>query len=261
MSTALATGVFTYTGTAPTTNILPPVPVIIGTAASDAATYIGIGDSLMEGIGAYTGDTAQGAAGHGWFQNTMHTAVAPDNDPIASLNMARSGNDTTDYTGVNTKWAEYIKYAKYPVFGCGANDFGTAYTGTNYTTMQNNEDALLAIVSGKTSVKPIRYNLTPRVNSTDTWATLVNQTQVSTGWAEGQGPDLFNDSNATKVGTVYTGVLVHSSILSAPAAWYVNYLVANGGTATSAVMTDNTHYSTYGHGLIAADFRTYFRSL
>lgn len=260
MSTALATGVFTYTGTAPATNILPPVPVIIGTMASDAATYIGIGDSLMEGIGAASNSTSVGAAGHGWFQGVMHTAVAPDDDAIASLNMARSGNDTPDYTGVNTKWAEYIKYAKYPVVALGASDIGSGCTG-NLSTMNSRESSMLSIISGKTSVKPIRYNLTPRVNSTDSWATLVNQTVLGACWDEGGTADQFNDAVNAAVGTTYLGSLIQSSILASPSSWFVNYLVANGGTATSAVMFDNTHYSTYGHELISTDFRTYFRSL
>lgn len=259
VSTALATGPFTPSGTT-ATNILPPVPIIIGRPVTDGASFFGVGDSLMEGIGASTGSTSVGAAGHGWFQDSMHGASAPDDDTLPSINFARSGNDTTDYTGANVKWAELIKYAKYPVLACGANDIGSS-CGNNLATMQSRETALIAVIAGKTSVKPIRYNLTPRVNSTDGWATLVNQTAIAVCWEEGGTADQFNDYVGTEVGNIYLHQLIQSSILASLGSWFVNYLVANGGTASSVVMNDNTHYSTYGHGIIAVDFRPYFRTL
>lgn len=257
-STAVATGPFTYTGTAPTAaGNFPISPIMIGTHSRNALFVVG--DSINHGSNEYTGGSVVGAAGIGRIQRALHDAAGPDVNPIACINMSRGGLSTVNFYGDNakTKWRAYMDLAKVPVNGLGANDEGAGSSNLSPTALQNNDNTVEAILRANFSARTIRQKLLPRVTN---WA-MAPASQVPTGacWEVNGAADKFNDYLDTLDGTTYT-VVPYSQIRFPGSEWRVNVPsgVDASGTASGTVYADTTHPNDAGHEYEAVVLRPIF---
>jgi len=255
-STTDATGLFTFTGVAPVTlSNFPITPIVLGYALNDETSVLGVGDSITEQVGDPSLNPALGATGNGYFQRMMRAATGPADDPISSINFAKSASGHSNFTGTNVRWAEYIKYCTHTLLHLGTNTIGSGCTRT-LAQVQSDEVALLAVVATKTSVLPIAVALPPRTASTDAWASAVNQTYLAACWNTTGTGKQFNDWRITLVGTSYLTYFADVGLLDGSDPQKFN---SNG--AANAFAADNTHPSAGGHEARAVDFRPLVRAL
>lgn len=238
-STTDATGVFTFTGTAPVSSTRGYTPILLGTPSSATLAYVCIGDSIAD----YNLDASNNIHGEGFFQR----AVASLNKP--SINMAMNGSATNLFC-LGTKWRKYIKYCNRAVDELGTNDVGTGNTA-NVRYIANKCKYLWGAMRYFGVSKIIRTKLLVRTTTTDNWATTANQT-VAIGWDAGQNVATLNGWFATY-----------------QTAGYVDYVSAQDsirdgvsiqkfkvdGTAFKYT-TDGLHPSASGHALLATDLST-----
>lgn len=159
------------TGRVDTTLGLFPV-MVTGIPAKRHVAIAGWGDSLMAGVGDVT-NNANGAMG--WFEHACH-AVDGASRNIPFTNLSKSGDMTSTYS-VDEAQARFacLEYATHVIFGMGNNDI---MSGRTLAQMQ--ESHLEAWAHAKLfGCKVGAVTLTPRTTSTDSWATVANQTPVS----------------------------------------------------------------------------------
>lgn len=159
------------TGRVDTTLGLFPV-MVTGIPAKRHVAIAGWGDSLMAGVGDVT-NNANGAMG--WFEHACH-AVDGASRNIPFTNLSKSGDMTSTYS-VDEAQARFacLEYATHVIFGMGNNDI---MSGRTLAQMQASH--LEAWAHAKLfGCKVGAVTLTPRTTSTDSWATVANQTPVS----------------------------------------------------------------------------------
>lgn len=159
------------TGRVDTTLGLFPV-MVTGIPAKRHVAIAGWGDSLMAGVGDVT-NNANGAMG--WFEHACH-AVDGASRNIPFTNLSKSGDMTSTYS-VDEAQARFacLEYATHVIFGMGNNDI---MSGRTLAQMQ--ESHLEAWAHAKLfGCKVGAVTLTPRTTSTDSWATVANQTPMS----------------------------------------------------------------------------------
>ena len=191
LSSAGATGVFTSTGTAPEQRSNGWCPMIIGFFVSgDPQTFFGVGDSIMQNIGdgATIGGAGLGVGAYGWFQRLMVDANGSSN-PIASMNMAISGDGSANYLA-NVKLLAYQKYCKYGIDALLTNDVSSRTAAQLLATDQPIANALRA--NGATKV--IRTRLVTRY-------TDATQAALNADYGVGSKVSTLNDSFAANIDT------------------------------------------------------------
>ncbi len=184
-------GAFTSTGTAPGSRANYWCPVVLGRPLVDGPSEGGVGDSIMT-ITADNGANTTPVHGVGWFQRTRHDAGTAVTGLRPGILAGRVGAATTHFVGSNTRWRAWIKYARTWVVGLGTNDIGTSSSGTvPATTLTNLADIYMAI-KAVPGTKVGAAKTIPRTSSTDTWATVANQTPFP-GWGAGDKAAQLND--------------------------------------------------------------------
>lgn len=159
------------TGRVDTTLGLFPV-MVTGIPAKRHVAIAGWGDSLMAGVGDVT-NNSNGCMG--WFEHACH-AVDGASRNIPFTNLSKSGDMTSTYS-VDEAQARFacLEYATHVIFGMGNNDI---MSGRTLAQMQDSH--LEAWAHAKLfGCKVGAVTLTPRTTSTDSWATVANQTPVS----------------------------------------------------------------------------------
>lgn len=238
-STTDAAGVFTFSGTAPTTKTQGYNPIILGTPVVDALSYICIGDSIAD----YNADAAANIHGDGFFQRAMGGLSAP------SINVAMNGS-ATELFCVGVKWRQYVKYCNRAVDEIGTNDVATNATA-NVSYISQKIKYLWRVLKAFGAVKVLRTKLLVRTTSTDSWATTANQT-VATGWTAGGNSETLS---ATFDASLSAGLIEKVANMNSvrdgvtPQKWAVD------GTAFKYT-TDGLHPSPSGHALAASDLQT-----
>lgn len=238
-STTDAAGVFTFSGTAPTTKTQGYNPIILGTPVVDALSYICIGDSIAD----YNADAAANIHGDGFFQRAMGTLN------VASINAAMNGS-ATELFCVGTKWRQYVKYCNRAVDEIGTNDISTG-GAANVAYISQKIKYLWRVLKAFGAQKVLRTKLLVRTTSTDSWATTANQTVVA-GWTAGGNSEtlsaIFDTSqSAGLIEKVSNQTSVRDGVTAQK--WAVD------GTAFKYT-TDGLHPSPSGHALAASDLAT-----
>lgn len=199
------------------------------------------GDSIMNGA-----DDVSDAFGYiGWAERGMIGAGAVGID-MPFVNVSRGSSTTASYTNqslAGTRW-NLAQYCTHVVFGMSVNDVAG---GVSLATMQANCQYAWA-TARRGGCKAWHTTMTPRTTSTDSWATLANQTVVANYTQAG----IRGQFNAWLLAQVAAGNLdgvidVAAAVQDAtePEKWKVN------GTANFAT-ADGLHPSVAMHTAMAA---------
>ena len=176
---------------------LTVAPVLLGTPVSAGKFAGGIGDSITENVG---DDSATAATGSG-FTRVAYSNYTTKANPLAVINFGWSGGTILNWIGDGTNTPSnssataarielpeaYLKYC---------NIMFEQY-GTNATLQSHTSKLWTVIRRGSTGCKLVRSSLFPRSSSTDSWATLGNQTAAH---APGGDVDLFEQYCESQVG-------------------------------------------------------------
>jgi hypothetical protein len=242
-------GVYTTTGTSPSTRVSGYRSIIWSRFVNDGKSFVTVGDSIAQNIN--DGGTPYSVHGGGYVQRSMHSATGTDLLP--NLNLARSGSGSGAIVGSNTKIRQLYKYAR-----LGIDEYGTNNMDT--TTLRTDLQAIWSHMRAAGIEKIVRMKYLPRTTSTDSWATESNQTYRSGGkWQTGGDADLNNQWFDTLVPSTLDVVVATTTAQAAADGgdawkWRVN------GTA-NYVNSDDTHPDSDGHEFIATTLRPVLRSL
>lgn len=176
------------------------VSAIVGLPQRSFPSVVVLGDSIAEGR--EDNSTGDAAGNHGYIQRGLY-AGGPGGVAVPYTTAAVSGEKwSTIAAGGATQRLTLLKYCSHVIVNYGINDIGG---GASLATLQSN------FTTGVTSIK--RYGvkvyackLTPRTTSSDSWATLANQT-LATGHDVGGIRDQFNAWLDTQVGSTIDGVI------------------------------------------------------
>jgi len=234
---------------------LTVAPVLLGTPASAGQFIGGIGDSITENVG---DDSATAAIGSG-FNRVAYSTYATKANPLAVINFGWSGGTILNWIGDGTNTPSnssataarielpeaYLKYCNIVFEQYGTN-----------AVLQSHASKLWAVIRrGSTGCKLVRTSLFPRSSSTDSWATLGNQTA---SYSPGGEVDTFEQYCAAQVGSGVDYYLNYDSIRAdenRANADYFNWItngVANWSTP------DGLHPTSISHDMI---YRTEARAL
>ena len=215
---------------------------------------VGVGDSIVNGSNdPIFGGAGDGTDGHGgWF-----TAGLWDVEGRAVPHCLMAGNGTTviaatEAPGFATAFAKrrvYLKYFTHAVDNYGTNDYGKSPPESAANTLLRRRKLWAALRGGDSRIRHVTaVPILPRCNSTDSFATLANQTARSGYESGGQFRDPMNSGlEAALTDKSVDAIFPINSILadpSAPGKWRVD------GTA-NRYTDDGTHPTFYAHGLVA----------
>lgn len=237
-------GVYTAAGTA-FTNISHGLrPILLGYQVSRSQpTFLAIGDSNADQIG---DDGTNGVGGRGSMQRGMYNR---GKKPVPCLNFTRASNRYQAYT-TGTKWRTYLPYANILIDQIGQNNVGDS---TSLVTMQGYNQELWDDVRTAGYVYIFKTFLLPRVDTTDSMATMANQTP-KTGFELNGLCDQLNAWLVSKAGdATIDGMIGWDDIRAETDAnkWKTADVSNIGGTADA----DGIHLSPTGHALCGAWIR------
>jgi hypothetical protein len=136
-------------------------PILIGLpTAGDPISVFGVGDSIFEGVGSYSGKT--------WLEDACIAA----NVPI--LTFCKGGQSQTQIYNT-TLWKPYLAYGRVLFDNMGTNDLNHMLYFFDYWQAAKNTYNYDKIV---------HVGMLPKTTSTDSWATTANQTVVVAGTAD-----------------------------------------------------------------------------
>ena len=241
-------GQYNLTGGPFVTRTQAYTPIILGSPIdATTPTYITVGDSIANGFG---DNGANGTLGRGFIQRAMTNTAGTVDDILPNLNFAKVAIQTVGFTGTNTKWQEYIKYANRAIDELGTNDVG----GRTLAQMLPRIDDVQVILGNNGIERIYRTSLLARTLSTDNFTTLANQSYENVVWEPGNVVDLLNQDFASKDGTVLHGMdyvyvdLQPNTLDPVTRKWLVN------GTANYPT-SDGVHPSAAFHEIMAVDLR------
>lgn len=230
-----------YTITAPSgTNSAGPGygPVaIIGRAVIDQPVVALIGDSITAG----TGDTSYSAWGlgeNGWARRAL-------NNTTPYVFLARSSTLARDWPNRGSRYsAKLLNRCTHGVVAFGANDLTASRT---LTQLQADLTSIWAAHADR-GIKVYQTTVTPNVTTTDSYATLANQTPVASNAVRIQLNDWIRTTPSPLSGYIETADAVESARNSGK--WKVN------GSANYAT-ADGLHPSATMHTAMAATMPTF----
>lgn len=247
-----------------------PVPAITGSSARTEGlpsvflgrytgpghlAVIGIGDSILHG----SGDVANPAAciaGYGFFNRAALDSNGAN--AIATFNLTRHGQSAAAWVDSNKqkRQAPFLQFANVVVEEYGTNDLASAGSG-DPTAILSRLDKIWTAARNAGVQKIIRTKLMSRTTSTDSWATLANQTP-NNNWGVGGSRDTINAGLQTALTNGKIDVLLDTlAVVGDPSdsgRWLTN------GTSKYTT-TDGTHVSPTGNSLLAVPLRAALLSL
>lgn len=249
-----AGGVPVITGSSSRTEGLPLVFLGRYTGPGHLAV-IGIGDSVLHGSGD-TGNPTASIAGYGFFNR----AALDDQgaNTIAMFNLTRHGQTAAAWVDTNKqkRQTSFLQFANVVVEEYGTNDLAAAGSG-DPATILGRLDKIWTAARGAGVQKIIRTKLMPRTTSTDSWATLENQTP-NTGWEAGGKRDTINAGLQAALADGRIDALVDTLAIVGDPADSGRWLTNGSSKYTT---TDGTHVSPAGNALLAAPLRSALLSL
>jgi lysophospholipase L1-like esterase len=205
---------------------------IIGRCVTDQPVWAIIGDSIPSG----TGDSAYmswGTGENGWARRSL-------NNIIPYVFISRGSTLARDWPNRGSRYsAQLLNRCTHALVTFGTNDL------TNSRTLAQIQADLTAIWQAQVDrgIKVYQATILPNTTSTDSWATLANQTPVASNSVRTQLNDWIRTIPAPLSGIVEIADIVESARNSGK--WIVN------GTANYPT-ADGTHPSAATHALIAA---------
>jgi len=225
----------------------PMLPVLIGTPAASGKFLAGVGDSIT----AYVGDSA--ATHARGFSRAAYSDYATKANPLACINFGWPGGTVLNWIGNGTSDASlssatatnvglpeaYLKYANIVFEQYGTNNVQQAHVSKLWTVIKRG--------GGASGFKLVRTSLFPSANSSDSFATLGNQTN----WQNPGGEfDVFEQYCASQVGTGVDYYLNYNSLRADSNRASANYFKwLTNGTANWPT-TDGIHPSSNTCALI-----------
>lgn len=238
----------------------PYVPIILGRQVSgDARTIMLAGDSLVYG----QGDTATVLV-TGGAQRALFDSDGVSN-PIGGIKIAVQGTTASYWAATNNALlTPYLSYGKYLYEEYGTNEYTSSPGNSAAVSMAKSKviwDRFTAI-TGNTPAQILKPKITPRVTTTDAYATTANQSFLNAAWAAAGNARLFNDEIDTRLSLGQIGYMLPLTSLrmSTDKTQDDFYHYLNNGTANYAT-ADGTHPTVAGYVLEAAEIRTTFVSL
>ncbi len=254
MSNIDAAGAWTWTGTTPGSRSNGYAPTIIGRYnGTTPKVWLFVGDSITQGTGDTTGSTR--VTGYGWPSRACLDSDDSSN-PVSFFNYAVHGSASTLQLADN-RILQLYKYATHATLFYGTNDFGNSGTGVTVAAMQSRIQSIVTNLRAAPYIqKIIGIHFLPRTTSTDSWATLANQSPSGAGWQAGGNIDTFNQWITSQVGTLFDGYQHFPSTRDSTNdfAWVTN------GTALYST-GDGTHPTSTMYGLMASDIRTQMQTI
>lgn len=232
-SQLMSTGAMSQpTGGSGPARMMGPTVIIGKSVGATEVAVIGIGDSIMAG----SNDTSapngnDGSAGGGFVQRGLYSV---NGRTIPFLQMGVSGTKAMDFVTSYAKRAAYFRYATHLLENFGTNDFvDSARTAAQvYADRQTIWAAFKAAAQGAKRVEA--FPILPRTNSTDSWATLANQTP-RTGYAASSGT--FRDPMNANLATALSGGLIDGII-------DLNAAIADVGSPDKWIVTGAANFAT-----------------
>lgn len=206
-------------------------PVCIeGLAASHDIAVLADGDSLLAGVNDTNQPNGNDGTTNGGFVQRGLKSVNGRSVPI--LSMAYAGTQAQQFVGSMTKRAQYFPFCTHMIENFGTNDFaaGARTAAQIYADRQTIWTAARAAGVRWIEALPIF----PRATSTDSWATLVNQTP-STGYATTSG--VFRDPMNALLATALSQGLINGII-------NINTVAADAVSLDKWVVTGAANYAT-----------------
>jgi lysophospholipase L1-like esterase len=214
---------------------------VVGYTDTGQVSVVYLGDSIADGVG----DDQDGY---------IARALADVNGyPVPYIKLSR-GSDTLGNNALAYGYRRraLFEYGTHGIIALGTNDI---VTGASLETMKNLVTEISAAMRGR-GLKVIGSTIWPRTTSTDSWATLANQTPVA-GFAPGGVRDQFN----AWIKNYADGLLDHwydpcefTESPSAPGKWNVN-------GSPNYPTTDGVHPTPYFHYLAAQTLNRLARTL
>lgn len=257
------TGALVWTGSKTSTRGYSPI--VLGKFVSgDPRTWLGIGDSIFDGVG----DTlaTSESVGNGYFSRSVF-GTAPTTTAIGGINTGESSGKVDAWVGSGgtTPRAPLFALTKYcsgavDEYGTNAFDSTANFNASQMNAVWNLEPALWTNLrsnastgSGSASYKIVRSQLLART-STPTGNTPADQTQYGVKWEVGGNADDFNGRidtalTATTLDAVLNTVFIRGDTDIATT-YYHRW--ANGLLDTA----DGTHPTSALHKLLAAALRS-----
>jgi hypothetical protein len=218
------TGSLTHNGA---TNYLPPLAII---GPTNSASIIMAGDSIMYG----QGDTAVADSRYGLIAHAMPTTT-----PF--LNLSLPGEKATGFLTHAPGRSQLFPYCSHMVTNLAINDFGASDTPANVAA------ALTALAAAFPSrVTKYLCTVTPRDTTTDSFATLANQTPLTKASRDTHNANIRGGLISGYAGYFETeGPMVDGGAGASTGKWIVN------GTANYPT-TDGLHPTTALYALLAS---------
>ena len=153
--------------------------------SGDPLSIIGVGDTIMIGLADLSAATLLGES---WLPRAL--ADRNGTNLIAGMQAGHSGDANWMTTSASiTRLRKYFAVCNTLIDEFDTNDLGTTGTGDPQTLYDKN--VLLWNLPKAEGVKSVhRTTLLPRVATTDSGATVANQTPNALGWAAGGNRDI-----------------------------------------------------------------------
>lgn len=201
--------------------------VLIGEQITAAPAIYVLGASIEHGQSDTSGD---GTAGGGYIRRALN--------PVSGVKQAfalgaKRGESLSTFLASGSKRLAYLKYANRVLLGFGGNDFTNGVSANAALTSLNTLYSLI-VAAGVERVGVL--GMVVKTNSTDSWATIENQTP-RTGFAAFR--DAFH-AGAIALGMYFIETATLWEDASNPGYWPVN------GTANWST-SDGTHATTVRH--------------
>lgn len=233
-----ATGILTATGGATSyTSRLYPLAILGKTVSAELAVG-GPGDSIQQYFDDNIGDGVNGSGG--WFQRGL---VSVNGRHVPYVRMARASERASNYA-VSTKRIQLYPYLTHMISNYGVNDLNAGRTPAQILA-DLRTIWTAAHVAGLQRIEQILVG--PWTSSTDTWTTIVNQTNRSANIAVVNANTIANIGANGLDATLFLAPAISDP--GDPTKWAVN------GTP-SFLTNDGLHPSPVACGLMAPLFTT-----
>lgn len=225
--------------------INPPF-ALIGEQVTKERAFVIIGASLEKNQADTWGDGANGAGGY------VRRALNPaSGKKYAYISLARAAEASTQYLTGSAKREVWYKYANTGFNGYGGNNF--SFNVAVATTIANM--ATIKADMAAAGIEDFIYSrMAPKTNSTDSWATIANQT-IRTG-ASLLLPAYRSQVDAA---VVSQGYRLFDTALGWEDPANPGYWLTNG--AANYWTADGTHGSPAAHGATGDALKTFIASL
>lgn len=215
-------------------------PWVIGQSIqAGQVAWIGLGDSITQASGDVDFGPSDGT-GRGWFSRAIKLSSVP------GCNCGING--TNSLLGIaEDRFKAWLSYANRAVVFYGTNDLGVDGIATPLATIKTNMLNVYQMINDAGINTIVGAKVITRCSSTDSFATVANQT-TNTGWTAGGYPWQFNDWLDSLVGDKLVSVCHFADLHAAS-----DYYKWDATGVAQQVSYDGTHPAPLGHARMATE--------